>query len=162
MHTNSINYSNLETLSTSDYRLANDGADITGWPVQNEAGAVIGKVNDLLFDPANNAIRYIIVELDLALLNEEKMVLIPIGVADLADDSKTIIVPDFHLDQYAAMPRYIMDEVSYEMEDEIRRVIGSPAALRMEDEIVEIDRENFYRHHHFDRGNLVREAQSRL
>ncbi|RYD70063.1 MAG: hypothetical protein EOP55_22925 [Sphingobacteriales bacterium] len=161
MNSTHIHYSNLLALSTTDYTLANGGTDITGWPVENESGVSIGKVIDMLFDPIQNTIRYLIIDLDIELLGEEKMVLIPIGIAELSENSTAVILPDIHLAQFEAMPRYISGEVSEEMEDKIRVIIGSPAALRMEEEIVELDRENFYKHHHFDRGNLARETQVR-
>ncbi|QPH40882.1 PRC-barrel domain-containing protein [Pedobacter endophyticus] len=163
MEQQNIVYSNLEELSKTDYKLTSGEADITGWPVKNEHGDVVGKVRDLLFEPDHNAVRYIIVDLaDMGPELEEKAVLIPIGIANLGDDKKEVIVPDFHYDQYKAMPRYIIGEVTHEMENNIRWVIGSPAALRMEEEIVEIDRANFYRHTHFDRGNFTGRASEEL
>ncbi|WP_316847094.1 PRC-barrel domain-containing protein [Pedobacter psychrodurus] len=155
MDSGTIVYSNLEELSKSIYQLTDGEADIKGWPVRNEAGDAVGKVRDLLFDPEQNAVRYVIVELaDLGEDLEEKAVLIPIGLADLGEDKKEVVLPDIHLDQFRALPRYIIGEVTPQIENEIRSVIGSPAALRIEDEIVEIDRANFYRHHHFDKQNF--------
>lgn len=151
MEQTNIIYSNLEELSGSDYKLTDGEADIKGWPVRNEGGLPVGKVLDLLFDPANNAVRYIII----ALNDIEKTVLIPIGIADLGEDENEIILPDIHQDQYTALPQYIIGEVTHETEAKIRNIIGSPAALRMEETIVEIDRENFYRHHHFDKPDFL-------
>lgn len=153
MNSGTIVYSNLEELSKSIYQLTDGKADIKGWPVRNEAGDPVGKVRDLLFDPEQNAIRYVIVELaDMGEDLEEKAVLIPIGLVNLGEGKKEVILPDIHHDQFRAMPRYIIGEVTPELENQIRSIIGSPAALRMEDEIVEIDRANFYRHHHFDKS----------
>jgi len=147
MDSGTIVYSNLEELSKSIYQLTDGEADIKSWPVRNEAGDSVGNVRDLLFDPEQNAVRYVIVELaDMGEDLEEKAVLIPIALANLAEDKKEVVLPDIHHDQFRAMPRYIIGEVTPQIEDEIRRVIGSPAALRIEDEIVEIDRANFNRH----------------
>ncbi|MBE5318166.1 PRC-barrel domain-containing protein [Pedobacter sp. MR2016-19] len=155
MNSGTIVYSNLEELSKSIYQLTDGEADIKGWPVRNEAGDPVGKVRDLLFDPEQNAIRYVIVELaDMGEDLEEKAVLIPIGLVNLGEGKKEVILPDIHHDQFRAMPRYIIGEVTPELENQIRNVIGSPAALRMEDEIVEIDCANFYRHHHFDKNSF--------
>jgi sporulation protein YlmC with PRC-barrel domain len=155
MDSGTIVYSNLEELSKSIYQLTDGEADIKGWPVRNEAGDPVGKVRDLLFDPEQNAVRYIILDLtDIEEDLEEKAVLIPIGLADLGEDKKEVILPDIHRDQFRAMPRYIIGEVTPQIEDEIRSVIGSPAALRIEEEIVEIDRANFYRHNHPDNNNF--------
>jgi sporulation protein YlmC with PRC-barrel domain len=155
MDAGTIVYSNLEELSKSIYQLTDGEADIKGWPVRNEAGDPIGKVRDLLFDPEQNAVRYIILDpTDMGEDLEEKAVLIPIGLADLGEDKKEVILPDIHRDQFRAMPRYIIGEVTPQMEDEIRSIIGSPAALRMEEETVEIDRANFSRQHNFDKNDL--------
>ena len=159
MNSGTIVYSNLEELSNSIYQLTDGEADIKGWPVRNEAGDPVGKVRDLLFDPEQNAIRYVIVELaDMGEDLEEKAVLIPIGLVNLGEGKKEVILPDIHQDQFRAMPRYIIGEVTPELENQIRSIIGSPAALRMEDEIVEIDRANFYRHHHFDRNSFPEQS----
>ena len=156
MEQRNINYSNLEELSNSSYQLTKGESDIRGWLARNEAGVSVGKVRDLLFDPEQNAVRYVIIDLDnLAADVENKAVLVPIGLVSLADDKDEVVLPDIHLDQYRALPPYIIAEVTHQMEDKIRDVIGSPAALRMEETIMEIDRANFYRHHHFDKTNFL-------
>ncbi|RZK19452.1 MAG: hypothetical protein EOO43_11730, partial [Flavobacterium sp.] len=153
MNSGNIEYVNLEELSQGDYKIVSGEANITGWPVSDESGSSVGKVRDLLFDPEQNAIRYIIVDLDETIRGEDdKAVLIPIGVANLAEDKKEVILPVMHESQFAAMPRYIIGEVTRETEIKIRSAIGSPAALRIEEEIAELDHSAFYRHHHFDRG----------
>ena len=157
MNSGTIVYSHLEELSKTAYTLTDGEANIKGWPVKNESGLSVGTVRDLLFDPEQEAVRYIILDLaDTNEIIEEKAILIPIGLVDLAEDKKEVVIPDLHQDQLNAMPRYIADEVTHEMENDIRSIIGSPAALRLEEEIVEIDRENFYRHHHFDRPGQPR------
>ncbi|GGE45292.1 PRC-barrel domain protein [Pedobacter psychrotolerans] len=158
MEENKITYSNLLELSTSDYRLTEGEQDIKGWKVSNESGHIIGEVSDLLFDQEHNAVRYMLIILE-NIGNEldEKPILIPIGLGKLHDQENVVIVPDFHTDQLHAMPLYIKDEVTHQMEDTIRDVIGSPAALRMEEKITELDRQVFYDHHHFDRkGSIMR------
>lgn len=155
MNTTEIKYSNLQELSVSDYRLESGQANIKGWPVKSEEDHLLGTVRDLLFDPEAQAVRYVIIDLAESLTSvEDKAVLIPIGLVTLSDERKEVILPEFHHDQLEAMPRYIIGEVSEETEDEIRRVIGSPAALRLEEETVQIDRQNFYRHHHFGKNQF--------
>jgi sporulation protein YlmC with PRC-barrel domain len=156
MNTGKIEYVNLDELSNSDYKIVGGQADITNWPVVDESGATVGKVRDLLFDASQDAIRYIIVDLDESVAGvEEKAVLIPIGYANLAENSKEVVVPVMSEQQYASMPRYIIGEVTRETEMQIRSAIGSPAALRIEEEITEMEHPEFYRHHHFDRGNII-------
>lgn len=157
MGENKIIYSNLLELSTSDYRLTEGEQDIKGWKVRNESGITIGEVKDLLFDPEHLAVRYMVVNLEnTGNEPDERPILIPIGLGHL-HDQENVVVPDFHTDQLHAMPLYIKGEVTHQTEDTIRDVIGSPAALRMEEKITELDRKLFYDHHHFDRkGSLIK------
>lgn len=151
----------LQELANSDYALTSGEADISGWLVQNEAGTVIGTVRDLLFDPANNAVRYIIIDLnDLGVGLEQKPVMIPIGLAHLHESESYVILPNIHIDQLKALPYYVSGEVDHHTEDTIRRIIGSPAALRLEESIVELDRSEFYNHHHFDKAQFYRRDQN--
>jgi|GEM_PF-640134 len=155
MNSGNIEYINLEELSNADYKIVDGEADVTGWPVIDESGSTVGKVRDLLFDPVQNAIRYLVVDLDNTVSADEKVVLIPIGIADVGDDKKEVVLPVLHSDQYDALPQYIIGEVTRDTELRIRTAIGSPAALRIEEEIVELGEADFYSHHHFDRGNNV-------
>jgi len=156
MNTGKIDYVNLDELSHSNYKIVEGQADITNWPVVDESGVTVGKVRDLLFDASQDAIRYIIVDLDESVAGvEEKAVLIPIGYANLAENSKEVVIPVMSEQQYASMPRYIIGEVTRETEMQIRSAIGSPAALRIEEEIMEMEHPEFYKHHHFDRGNII-------
>jgi len=153
-------YSKLQELAHSDYKLTEGEADIKGWTVQNEAATSIGKVRDLLFDPENNAVRYLIIDLDdLGVDLENKGVLIPIGLAHLHDHDDIVILPNIHTDQFKALPYYVSGEVDQNTEDEIRNAIGSPAALRMEETIIELDQNQFYNHHHFDRARFYKRGK---
>ncbi|WP_265855694.1 PRC-barrel domain-containing protein [Pedobacter sandarakinus] len=159
MNARNIEYLNLEELSSGDYRVNDGEADITGWIVKDESSAEIGKVRDLLFDPTQNAIRYVIVDLRPELVGGEgKAVLFPIGYVNLGDD-KSVVLPVMHEGQYQSMPNYIINEVTRDTEMQIRAAIGSPAALRIEEEIAEGATEDFYQHHHFDRGNIISRHQ---
>jgi len=160
MNSGNITYLNLRELAHEDYVITDGQADITGWPVVDESQTPVGKVRDLLFDPEQNAVRYIIVDLnDQHTAIEDKAILIPIGFANLGEDKKEVVIPVLHEDQYNAMPRYIIGEVTRDTEMQIRSAIGSPAALRIEEEIHELDPADFYAHHHFDRGNVISRRQ---
>lgn len=154
MNSGNIVYVNLEELSKVDYKLVDGEADIKGWPVTDETGRSIGKVKDLLVDPEHNAVRYVIVDLeDEVSGTEEKAVLFPIGFVKLGEDKKEVVLPVMHESQFIEMPQYIIGEITRDTELKIRSAIGSPAALRIEEEIIDLDQSEFYRHHHFDRGN---------
>ncbi|TCD12960.1 PRC-barrel domain containing protein [Pedobacter frigidisoli] len=144
-------YRNLQELSNSEYKLTAGEANIIGWPVKNEADAAIGTVKELLFDSSNNAVRYLLIVLDeLGVDLANKIVMIPIGLAHLHDERDEVILPNIHIDQFKQLPHYSLEAVNQALEEEVWAVIGSPAALRMEETIVEFDQAQFYSHHHFD------------
>ena len=156
MNSGIIEYVNLEELSQGDYRVIDGETDITGWPVRDENSTPVGKVRDLLFDPLQNAIRYIIIDLDKSVsVDDEKAILIPIGYASLGEDKKEVILPVMTESQFTAMPRYIIGEVTRDTELQIRSAIAASSTLDVADNIIETEHGEFYRHHHFDRGNVV-------
>ncbi|WP_316831824.1 PRC-barrel domain-containing protein [Pedobacter aquatilis] len=156
MNTGNIEYVNLEELSNSNYVINDGQANIIGWHAKSEDGTALGVVRDLLIDPAENTVRYVVIDLDAALLiDDEKAVLIPIGYINLADDSKEIIVPVSHESQLMALPQYIIGELTRDTEQQIRIALGSPAASRLEETEIDQQAISFYQHHHFDRGNII-------
>lgn len=84
------NYNHLIELGGSDFEIVDGEPDIRGWKVKNEAGQLIGRVDDLLFDPESQQVRYIIVDLNDAefVVEDDKKVLVPIGLASLYDGTK--------------------------------------------------------------------------
>ncbi|TKC09884.1 PRC-barrel domain containing protein [Pedobacter polaris] len=142
-------YSYLQSLQQSD--IPNPKQDVIGWEVKNEAGAFLGKVTDLLYDTQAMTVRYLVIDLTANGMNlEDKKVMIPVGIASLHPNDDEIILPNLHIDQFTALPAYNKDEIGSNTEQYIRNVIGSPAALRLEETIAEFDQQQFYAHHHFD------------
>lgn len=141
----------LQSVSESDYQLIDGEQNIFGWKVKNEADVSIGVVKDLLFELETNAIRYVVVDLSEGMLNlNDKKVAIPIGIAALQKELPEVIIPNIHGDQFAALPAYDTDKMDDETERKIRMIIGSPAALRIEETIAELVDQQFYKHDHFD------------
>lgn len=150
-------YQPLYSLKHTNYEIVDGEPDVTGWQVVNEARSEIGTVVDLLYDANSNAVRYLVIQLTEELLpSTNKTVMIPIGIAQLHTKEDLVILPNLHIDQYSALPEYVMDQIGPETEQYIREVIGSPAALRLEETIIAFDQQQFYNHHHFDRGNFRR------
>lgn len=140
----------LKELSTSDFQIKGDEPDITGWKVKDESGATVGTVMELLFEPKTAAVRYIVIDLsgnDYGIV--DKKVMVPLGIAELHENDDEVILPGIHLDQYNLLPEYDFESLSADIEMQIREIIGSPAALRLEEAMIEFDRNRFYDHHHF-------------
>lgn len=151
----------LQSVKNSDYQLIEGEQDIFDWKVKNEADVTIGTVKDLLFEMETNAIRYVVVDLSEGMLNlNDKKVAIPIGIAQLHQELPEVIIPNIHGDQFAALPAYDSYKMDEETERQIRVIIGSPAALRTEETIAELDDEQFYKHNHFDTAKFYGNRKS--
>ncbi len=150
------NYHNhLEELSKSDFEIVDNEPYIIGWKVINETGAYIGIIRELLFDHLSNSVRYIIIDLsDNGMHLDHKKVMIPIGLAELLNNADQVILPNIHIDQFNELPNYETGKIGPDTEMYVRTVIGSPAALRMEETIIEYDQYEFYKHHHFEKEHF--------
>jgi len=154
-------YRPLQELTGSHYKIVDEEPNIIGWEVKTEHGTYVGKVIELLFDPHTNAVRYLIIDLsDNGMNLEDKKVVIPLGIAHLHLSDDEVVLPGLHIDQFNALPNYDKDQLGPEMEMEIRWIIGSPAALRIEDTITEFDQNTFYEHHHFDKESFYKRGGS--
>jgi len=154
-------YRSLKPLTGSDFQIVEGEPNIVGWRVNTEKGTYLGRVVELLFDPQTYAVRYLVIDLDGNGMNlQDKKVMIPIGLAHLHTDQDQVILPGLHIDQFIALPEYDKDNLGPELEVQIRSIIGSPAALRIEDSITEFDQNTFYEHHHFDKERFYRRSGS--
>ena len=155
MEQNSYRY--LQELTGSDFQIVDGEPNIIGWEVKNEAGTYLGEVEELLFDPQSLAVRYLIINLEDNGMNiEDKKVMVPLGIAHLHNSDDEVVLPSLHVDQFNALPEYDVEKLGPEVEIQIRSVIGSPAALRIEESIVDFDQNAFYLHHHFDKGRFYK------
>ena len=154
-------YVQLKSLKESDFQIVEGEPNIIGWEVKNEANAYLGKVKDLLFEPESRAVRYLIVDLEDNGMNlGDKKVMIPIGIAHLHTSDDEVILPNVHVEQFNALPAYDENNTVPATEVQIREVIGSPAALRIEESISEFDQNQFYTHHHFDQDRFYQPRRS--
>jgi hypothetical protein len=148
---NENTYIHLQSLMESDHDIPHPKHDVIGWKLITESGAYIGEVIDLLYDTQVMTVRYLVIEITQNGSSlEGKHTLIPVGIATLHPELDEITLPNLHQDQLELLPDYLEGEVGPETEQRVRAVIGSPAALRMEETMVEFDQKAFYAHHHFD------------
>ncbi len=155
------NYVQLKSLKDSDFQIVDGEPNIIGWEVKNEANAYLGKVRDLLFEPQSRAVRYLIVDLgDNGMNLGDKKVMIPIGIAHLQSSGDEVVLPNVHVEQFNTLPNYDENKTVPATEIQIRQIIGSPAALRIEESISEFDQNQFYTHHHFDKERFYQRGRS--
>jgi len=148
---NENTYIHLQSLMGSDHDIPHPKHDVIGWKLISESGTYIGEVIDLLYDTQVMTVRYLVIEITQnGSTLEGKHTLIPVGIATLHPELDEITLPNLHQDQLDLLPDYLEGEVGPATEQQVRAVIGSPAALRMEETMVEFDQQAFYAHHHFD------------
>lgn len=161
----------LQELSGSDYEIADGEPDIRGWDVKDANGRTIGEVDDLIFDVQSQKVRYMVVELDddELDLDDDREVLIPIGLAQLQDDGDDVILNNVTADQLRSLPEYDDDdEITPAYESNIRQVFGgvggaaftgaaaTGAALTSDTDATRDRDTDFYNHDHFNDENLYR------
>ena len=157
----------LEELHKSGFEITDKQPDITGWDIRTRSGKKAGDVDDLLFDPDSGKVRYIIADLDKNELglDDDRKVLIPIGLAELYTKSETsqrrhridpafsgydpsdhgnvVYVPSISAQQLDSLPLYEKGRLSRHTEIAIRKIL-EPTDYREREE------DEFYRHGHFN------------
>ncbi|TSJ36461.1 DUF892 family protein [Mucilaginibacter corticis] len=146
----------LEELSNSDYEIREGEPDITGWNVVGSSGIKVGEVSDLLFDAQAQKVRYLIVELQASeeheISDEDKRVLVPIGLAELSTDEETLTIPIGSAEELAGLPAYQTGELDPQDEVLIREVFGGSTAP--------YEQPQFYAHEHFNDDKFYNRAPS--
>jgi hypothetical protein len=104
--------------------------DIRGWDVKNGAGQKIGEVEDLIIDAQQKKVRYMVVELDDDDLDleDDKKVLIPIGLAELHKEDDDVLLTTVTIDQLKLLPAYDRDNLEEETEHRICSILGRKEA----------------------------------
>ncbi|MDQ6905148.1 MAG: PRC-barrel domain-containing protein [Bacteroidota bacterium] len=153
--------SNLKELRSSDFEISKGEPDIRGWKVKTTQNQDIGKVDELLFDSASFRVRYLVVALNGKAINlASRDVLIPVGLAELRKDDKTVIFPDVTAGHFASLPEYKKGNVTVETERAIRTVFAPSDGVVYKDADYEHDPEEFYDHNHFDEEKMYKSGTS--
>ena len=155
----------LEELHGSGYEIKDGQPDITGWNIVTQSGKKAGEVDDLLFDAESGKVRYIIADLDgnELDLDEDRKVLIPIGIAELYTKSSRrrrrldpaisaydplehgnlVFIPSITAQQLDSLPLYEKGRLSRHTEVAIRKTLEPIGRDEREED-------EFYRHEHFN------------
>jgi hypothetical protein len=155
-------YNHLEELGGSNFEIADGQPNIKGWAVKLDEEVRIGEVDELLFDPESYSVRYLVVDLESEETRlAERKVLIPIGVAQLFEDTDLVLLPNISLQQIGALPAYERGGVSPAVELMIRTIfVGTSTEGQVADDVYE--REGFYRHNHFNEDNFYKHTKTPL
>lgn len=73
-----------------DYEVADHSCDPRGWKVCGDEGRCLGEVDHLVGDTQTMKVTYLVVDIDDDLLSEDRLVLIPVGYAELEEDDENV------------------------------------------------------------------------
>lgn len=135
-----------------DYQVADGAPDVRGWDVATRDGRDIGKVKELLVDPAQMRVRYLCVELDdeLAAGRDDRRVLIPVGSAQLDDDDDVVFINGMDVAAIGALPGYRGGAPDRDFERDLRTRTGSTRNIEDDDFYAgsDFDEDRFYGQRH--------------
>ena len=145
---------NLKELHSSGFEMRDGEPDIRGWKVKNDQNQVIGKIDELLFDLESLRVRYLILDLEGKSLNlVSREVIIPIGLAELDNENKVILLPEVTVGHLASLPEYKKGKVTIDIERQVRHVFAPSEGVEYNDPDF-YDPKEFYNHKYFDNQQL--------
>ncbi|WP_316776387.1 PRC-barrel domain-containing protein [Pedobacter antarcticus] len=143
-------YRRLESITGSDFEVADGDPNIKGWEIKDLLGERLGEVDDLLFSPAAMKVRYLVAKFDaVAVVDEPKKILIPIGLAELHESADLVFIPGISIAQLNAAPVYDPDQFIPEDENLVLQTFRTERDL-----VAGFDEERLYEHSHYDLQNL--------
>ena len=109
---------NYKKLNDIDFTVAWNEPDVRGWKIADEAGREFAKIDDIIIDEDESREKYldVIVEQEHP---EPNHMLVPVGVIDLQDENKKVIVNFYSKDQLLEMPKYDGKKITDEYEDHL-------------------------------------------
>lgn len=162
---NTVNSNQLKEISESDFEIADGEPNIKGWKVKDVSGKKIGEVYDLIFNQETYKVLYLIVDLEDNEfgLDEDKKVLVPIGLAELHEKDDEVILPAVTAAQLGALPAYEKGNITGQTESAIRTVFagGAAAGIAATDLTADTHRKEFYQHDNFNDNKFYGKRQQK-
>jgi len=146
----------LEELSGSSFEIAENQPDITDWEIFDASGDYIGDVEDLIFDCESYKVRYIVTDLDEPDTDNDRLVLIPIGLVTLQENEQEVILTAAVAANVGFLPTYKKGQITPAHELQIRDVLTGNIAGNIAGRAYEQHPEDFYTHSHFDDKGYVK------
>ncbi len=117
------------------FHVADGDSDIRGWEVRTPDGNTIGKVEELIVDPAERRVRYIEVNVDRNVLglDEDRHILVPIGAARLEDNGNNVLIERLPAQGLAGAPPYMRGPITRDYETSLRGYYGATAGPSSDD-----------------------------
>ena len=123
-----IRLTRLEELK--GFQVAEGDHDIRGWEVRTPDDRKIGKVEELIVDPAERRVRYMEVKVDGKMLgvDDDRHILVPIGTARLREDGHDVLIERLPAQGLAGAPPYKRGVITRDYETSLREYYGATAA----------------------------------
>lgn len=154
--TENIYNNRLRELHSSGFEIMDGEPDIRNWKAIASQNQEIGRITELLFDEISHRVRYLVVDVNGKPLNlVSRIVLIPIGLAELNKPEKVVSFPRLTVGHIASLPVYPKGKITLETERAIRSVFAPTNGISYKDQDFN-DPENFYDHEHFDENQAYR------
>jgi photosynthetic reaction center H subunit len=111
------------------FKVAEGDSDIRGWSVKTPDGRKVGKVEELIVDPAERRVRYIEIKADSKVLgiDDDRHMLVPIGTARLDERSHDVLLERLPAGGLAGAPAWKRGPVTREYETSLRNYYGAAA-----------------------------------
>lgn len=111
------------------FQVAEADQDIRGWAVKTPDGRKIGKVEDLIVDPAERRVRYMEVKVDRKALeiDDDRHILIPIGTARIEEKGNDVLIERLPARGLAGAPAYKRGAITRDYETSLREYYGATA-----------------------------------
>jgi sporulation protein YlmC with PRC-barrel domain len=124
---NDLRLARLEELK--GFKVAEGDPDIRGWEVRTPDDRKVGKVEELIVDPAERRVRYMEVKVDRKALDidDDRHILIPIGTARLKEDKHDVLIERLPAQGLAGVPEYKRGPISRDYETSLRDYYGASA-----------------------------------
>ena len=176
----SMKHRRLQEMDRSDFEIVKGEPDIRGWDVKNSTGQKVGEVEELIVDAQKKKVRYMVVELDddELDLDDDREVLIPIGLAQLHKDDDDVILPNVQLEQLRSLPEYDEDRLDDTVERQICSVLGRTSSsfssasgstnaagtsnTTLGTSVTNQRQDDFYNHDYFNDDNLYKDRLHQL
>lgn len=111
------------------FQVAEGDQDIRGWKVKTPDGKTIGKVEELIVDPAERRVRYMEIKVDRKVLgiDDDRHILVPIGTARIEDDGNDVLLDRLPAQGLAGVPAYNRGPITRDYETSLREYYGATA-----------------------------------
>lgn len=102
-----------------DFQVAAGESDIRGWPLIDARDRKAGTIEDLLFDPDGEKVRYALLRPEL----ESTLTPIPVGLIDIEEQDHQVRAPTLTRDDLEALPPYYPGHFNRSEEELVLRTI---------------------------------------